>query len=86
MGLYGPIVIDPAGADPVAYDREHVVVLADHSAMSPTQFSRSSRPAKAISTSRSRRSPALLAGKDQTLEDRLQWGEHADGARRTSPT
>ena len=26
-GLYGPIVIDPAGADPIAYDREHVLVL-----------------------------------------------------------
>ena len=33
-GLYGPIVIDPAGADPVAYDREHVLVLSDHSPMS----------------------------------------------------
>ena len=32
---YGPIVIDPAGADPVAYDREHVVVLSDHSELSP---------------------------------------------------
>src|SRR3546814_5235417 len=26
---YGPIVIDPAGAEPVAYDREHVIVLSD---------------------------------------------------------
>ena len=33
-GLYGPIVIDPAGADPIAYDREHVLVLSDHSPMS----------------------------------------------------
>jgi CopA family copper-resistance protein len=32
-GLYGPIVIDPAGPDPVAYDREHVLVLSDHSPM-----------------------------------------------------
>jgi CopA family copper-resistance protein len=29
LGHYGPIVIDPAGADPVAYDREHVIVLSD---------------------------------------------------------
>lgn len=29
MGHYGPIVIDPAGADPVAFDREHVIVLSD---------------------------------------------------------
>lgn len=32
-GLYGPIVIDPAGPDPVAFDREHMIVLADHSPM-----------------------------------------------------
>src|SRR3546814_1407536 len=31
LGHYGPIVIDPAGADPIGYDREHVVVLSDHS-------------------------------------------------------
>jgi len=30
-GLHGPIVIDPAGADPVGYDREHVVFLSDDS-------------------------------------------------------
>ena len=29
MGHYGPIVIDPAGADPMGYDREHVIVLSD---------------------------------------------------------
>ena len=28
MGHYGPIVIDPAGVDPIGYDREHVLVLS----------------------------------------------------------
>jgi CopA family copper-resistance protein len=28
-GLYGPMIIDPAGEDPVGYDREYVVQLAD---------------------------------------------------------
>ncbi len=28
-GLYGAIVIEPSAPDPVAYDREHVVVLSD---------------------------------------------------------
>ncbi|PKP67203.1 MAG: hypothetical protein CVT83_08745, partial [Alphaproteobacteria bacterium HGW-Alphaproteobacteria-5] len=28
-GVFGPIIIDPAGTDAVAYDREHVVVLSD---------------------------------------------------------
>src|SRR3546814_14064555 len=35
LGHYGPIVIDPADTDPIAYDREHVVVLSDHSRISP---------------------------------------------------
>ena len=29
LGHYAPIIIEPAGADPVKYDREHVVVLSD---------------------------------------------------------
>ncbi len=35
QGHYGPIVIDPAGPDPVAYDREHVIVLSDWSFLHP---------------------------------------------------
>jgi CopA family copper-resistance protein len=38
QGHYGPIVIDPAGADPVAYDREHVIVLSDWSFLHPHQI------------------------------------------------
>lgn len=37
MGHYGPIIIDPADADPVAYDREHVMVLSDWSFLHPHQ-------------------------------------------------
>ena len=29
LGVYGPIIIDPADADPVRYDREYVIILAD---------------------------------------------------------
>ncbi len=29
MGHYGPIIIDPSGPDPIAYDREYVLVLSD---------------------------------------------------------
>lgn len=35
LGHYGPLLFDPAEADPVQYDREHVVVLADWSFMHP---------------------------------------------------
>ena len=34
-GLYGPIVIDPAGVDPILSDREHVIVLSDNSPLTP---------------------------------------------------
>ena len=41
LGHYGPMIIDPAGPDPIAYDREHVIVLSDWSFMHPhTIFSR----------------------------------------------
>jgi CopA family copper-resistance protein len=35
LGHYGPMIIDPAGADPVAYEREHVIVLSDWSFLHP---------------------------------------------------
>ena len=35
VGAYGPIIIDPAGPDPVAYDREYVIVLSDWSFEDP---------------------------------------------------
>lgn len=31
QGHYGPLIVDPAGADPVAFDREYVLVLSDWS-------------------------------------------------------
>jgi CopA family copper-resistance protein len=38
MGHYGPIVIDPADADPVVYDREHVIVLSDWTFRNPHEL------------------------------------------------
>jgi len=35
LGHYGPIIIEPAGADPIAYDREYVIVLSDWTFMDP---------------------------------------------------
>ena len=34
-GHYGQIIIDPAGPDPIAFEREHVLVLSDHSQLHP---------------------------------------------------
>ena len=35
QGHYGPIIIDPAEPDPVAFDREHILVLSDWSFLHP---------------------------------------------------
>lgn len=35
IGHYGPIIIDPAGPDPVDYDREHIVLLSEFTPMHP---------------------------------------------------
>ena len=37
-GHYGPIIIEPKGADPVAYDREYVLVLSDWSFTDPDRI------------------------------------------------
>lgn len=53
-GHYAPIVIDPKDADPVAYDREHVVVLSDYSFTHPHTIFQRLKARAAPSTSRSR--------------------------------
>ena len=35
LGVYGAIIIDPRGPDPIRYDREHVVLLSDWTDESP---------------------------------------------------
>ena len=37
-GLYGPLIIDPAGADPTQADREHVVLLSDWTFENPERI------------------------------------------------
>ena len=73
LGHYGPIVIDPAGADPIGYDREHVVVLSDHSQLSPEAIFRKVNPGH---FNMQRQTLAgMLAGKDQPLKERIDWGK-----------
>ncbi|ADG10974.1 copper resistance system multicopper oxidase [Caulobacter segnis] len=75
MGHYGPIIIDPAGADPVAFDREHVVVLSDFSQLHPHQiFTKLKQQSGAFNYQR-QTIAGLLAGKDQTLAERLDWAK-----------
>lgn len=81
LGHYGPIVIDPAGVDPVGYDREHVIVLSDHSQLSPEAIFRKLKVSPGHFNMQRQTLAGLLAGKDQSLKDRVEWG-----AMRMDPT
>jgi len=75
LGHYGPIVIDPAGSDPVKSDREHVVVLSDHSQMSPDTIFRKLKQQAGYFNYQKQTLSGLIAGKDQPLKDRADWAQ-----------
>ncbi|KTE16585.1 copper resistance system multicopper oxidase [Sphingopyxis sp. H115] len=74
LGHYGPIVIDPAEADPIGYDREHVILLSDHSRLSPEEIFRKLKVDPGHFNMQRQTLGGLLPGKDQPLKDRLEWG------------
>ena len=75
LGHYGPIVIDPKGPDPVGYDREHIVVLSDHSELSPEAIFRKLKVNPGHFNMQRQTLGGLLAGKDQPLKERIDWGK-----------
>jgi FtsP/CotA-like multicopper oxidase with cupredoxin domain len=74
-GVYGPIVIEPATPDPVAYDREHVVVLSDYSFMHPHVMMRKLKAQAGYFNDQKQTVAGLLAGRDQSLKDRVEWAK-----------
>lgn len=75
LGHYGPIVVDPDSADPIAYDREHVVVLSDHSPLSPEAIFRKMKVNPGHFNMQRQTLGGLLAGKDQPIKERIDWGK-----------
>lgn len=73
LGHYGPIVIDPKGADPIQSDREHVIVLSDHSQMHPHIIFKKLKQQGGYFNFQKQTLAGLLAGKDQPPKDRLEW-------------
>ncbi|AOR78529.1 copper resistance system multicopper oxidase [Novosphingobium resinovorum] len=74
-GLFGPIVIDPAGPDPLACEREHVLVLSDWSPIHPHEQMRRLKMMSGYFNRQKQTLAGLMAGKDQSLQDRLAWGQ-----------
>ncbi len=86
LGHYGPLVIDPAGPDPVAYDREHILVLSDWAFEDPHRiFAKLKKMSDGFNFQKRTVGDffgdAAESGLGATVEDRLMWG-----AMRMSPT
>ena len=73
LGLHGPIVIDPAGADPISFDREHIIFLSDQSPISPEALFHRMKVNSGGFNFQKQTLGGLLAGKDQSLAERLKW-------------
>jgi CopA family copper-resistance protein len=74
-GHYAPIIIDPAGPDPVAFDREHVVVLSDYSFTHPHRLFQKLKQEAGVFNYRKQTIAGLLAGKDQSFGERMAWSK-----------
>jgi FtsP/CotA-like multicopper oxidase with cupredoxin domain len=74
-GHYAPIVIEPADSNPVNADREHVLVLADHSEMHPHLIFERLKQQGGVFNYQRQTIASLLAGEDQTFAERAEWAK-----------
>lgn len=72
MGHYGPLIIDPAGKDPVEYDREHVIFLSEFTPMHPHSIMKKLKVSEGYF---SQQKTATFDKYDLSTRERLMWGE-----------
>ncbi len=76
MGHFGPMIIDPAGADPVAYDREHVIVLSDWSFLHPHEILRRLKASPGFFNQQRTTIAGLFSGEDRmSASERRMWAQ-----------
>lgn len=79
IGHYGPIIIDPKGADPVKYDREHVIMLGDWVYDSPEKLFRKLKKSSEAFNFNKRTLGDFFADAgdnfDAALAERAMWGQ-----------
>jgi CopA family copper-resistance protein len=74
MGMFGAIVIDPVGPDPIDYDREHIIVLSDWSFMHPMTQLKKLKQFGGYFNKQRQTLAGLLAGRGQPPSGRRMWG------------
>ena len=80
QGHYGPLIIEPKGKAPVAYDREYVLVLSDWSFMHPHKIFAKLKKMGHTLNYQQRTVPGFVSDAVQTglgsaLRDRMMWGQ-----------
>ena len=80
LGHYGPIIIDPTDADPIEYDREHVILLSDWTFEDPHRvFSKLKKMSDNYNFQQRTLTEFLRdvddQGFDTALANRLMWGD-----------
>ena len=78
-GLYGPLIIEPKGADPIGYDREYVVMLSDWTDQDPEVIFSNLKQQSDYYNYHQRTARTFIRdtqnnGLDATVADRLAWG------------
>ena len=74
-GHYAPIIIEPKDADPVAFDREYVVMLSDFSFIHAHRIYKTLKAQPGAFNFQKQTVAGLLAGRDQPLRDRIEWAK-----------
>ena len=80
LGVYGPLIIDPAEPDPVRYDREYVVLLGDWLSGDPMAMVAKLKKQSSYSNYDRRTVGDFIGdirkdGLGATLKDRWEWGK-----------
>lgn len=80
LGMYGAIIIEPAGREPVRYDRDYVVVLSDHTQENPRAVLRNLKSQEGYYNYGKRTLIDFFrqAERDRlnaAFQDRLEWGD-----------
>ena len=75
MGHYAPLIIDPAGPDPIVSDREHVIMLSDFSFTHPHVLMTRLKQQPGYFNFQKQTLAGLLRGRDQTLAERREWAK-----------
>ncbi|MBK7997434.1 MAG: copper resistance system multicopper oxidase [Verrucomicrobia bacterium] len=79
LGLFGPLIIDPAEPEPFSFDREHVVMLSDWTFENPHRILARLKKQSNFYNYQQRTVPGFFQdaskqGFRTALADRLQWG------------